>query len=275
MTKIGLGILSWKGAESLASSLASYKQENLFSLFDEKVIFLPEQREVETNIALEAGLKIFGHPQNLGILGGFKALAESMTADYVLLLENDCPLIENYTEAKRQISHCISLLEKHKADIIRLRSRSFAGQDWETVRKYRAYYPEKTASLKTKTICHFKRICRPFKASRLKAWSLYASHKETTDFPNHVLYDGHNDIYTVSSRYMPWTNQSILLKREFFLRDIIEYAENAPTKRRINGFRNLEIEMNSAYWRKKNYNIAIPAGLFTHKRIGERGYSLK
>lgn len=275
MTKIGLGILSWKGAESLLSSLVSYKQENLFSLFDEKVIFLPEQREIETDIAREAGLTIFGHPQNLGILGGFKALAESMTAEYVLLLENDCPLIENYREAKRQIEHSVHLLETGKADIIRLRSRRFAGQDWETVRKYRAYYPEETASFPTKIISVFKRLCRPFKTSRLKAWSLYVSHKEVTKFPNHIVYDAENDIYTVSSRYMPWTNQSIFLRRDFFLNDIIKYAENAPTTRRINGFRNLEIEMNSAYWRNKNYTIAIPAGLFTHKRIGERGYSLR
>ena len=100
---LGMGILSWKGGDTLKQSLNSYANANLFSLFDETVIFLPEQGDYETQIAKDFNLKIFGSDKNLGILGGFKALAQSMTADYILLLENDCPLIEDFTEAQKQI----------------------------------------------------------------------------------------------------------------------------------------------------------------------------
>jgi hypothetical protein len=267
---IGLGILSWKGGDTLKASLESYALENLLSIFDENVIFLPEQRDYETQIAQDFNLKIFGSNANLGILGGFKALAMSMTADYVLLLENDCPLIENFSEAKRQITLAQSLLDTNQAHIVRLRHRYHAGQDWSVVRKYREYYPAPDAPLYIKTYCFFKRFLRPHKAERLKGWSLYTpqSHHQSL-FPDAVYYNKADDYYITDSRYLPWTNQSILIKRDFFLSMIIAYAESAGTKRRINGFRNLEIEMNSDFWRKGQFKIAIPKGAIyppTHRR---------
>lgn len=270
---LGLGILSWKGGDTLKISLESYRKENLFSLFDKTIIFLPEQQNYETQIAQEFNLEIYGHSENLGILGGFKALAMSITSDYILLLENDCPLIENFSEAQKQILFAKNLLETHQANVIRLRHREYAGQDWGVVRKYREYYPASNAPCLEKILCYLKRRLRPNKANRLKGWSIYAPEsKNTSLFPDIAHYDFDNDIYYVDSAYLPWTNQSILIKRDFFLNTIIKYAENAPTKRRINAFRNLEIEMNSHFWQQGKFKIAIPKGLFTHQRIGHRGY---
>ncbi|MFT6072211.1 MAG: hypothetical protein ACJAXL_000746, partial [Alphaproteobacteria bacterium] len=93
-------------------------------------------------------------------------------------------------------------------------------------------------------------------------------------FPDAAPYHKEDDYYLVDSAYLPWTNQSILLRREFFLDIIIRYAEMAQTKRRINGFRNLEIEMNSDFWRQGHFKICVPKGLFTHRRIGDRGYKI-
>jgi hypothetical protein len=272
---LGIGILSWKGGDTLRTSLESYKQTNLFSLFDEKVIFLPEQQDYETRIAYEYGLNVFGHQNNLGILGGFKALAESMTTEYILLLENDCPLIENFTEASRQITLAKHLLTTNQADVVRLRHREHAGQDWSVLRKYRNFYPAPNALWFTKLYCSIKRALRPKKAERLKGWSIYApeSYRKSL-FPTCVTYNVDNDCYLIDSEFLPWTNQSIVIKRDFFLKTIIAYAENATTKRRINHFRNLEIEMNSDFWRYGHFKIAIPKGLFTHQRVGERGYEI-
>ena len=270
-----MGILSWKGGDTLKQSLNSYANANLFSLFDETVIFLPEQGDYETQIAKDFNLKIFGSDKNLGILGGFKALAQSMTADYILLLENDCPLIEDFTEAQKQITLAQSLLDTNQAHIVRLRHREYAGQDWSVVRKYREYYPRMNASVFEKTVCFIKRLMRPQKAERLKGWSIYAPEsKGGALFPDCIYYNKENAYYITDSAYLPWTNQSILIKRDFFLSMIIAYAESAGTKRRINGFRNLEIEMNSDFWQKGHFKIAIPKGLFTHRRTGERGYKI-
>ncbi|MEM6603105.1 MAG: hypothetical protein AAF621_03565 [Pseudomonadota bacterium] len=269
---IGLGILSWRGEESLQNALASYMQENLFSLFNEKVIFLPEQRQQETVLAQRHGLSVHGDAKNLGILGGFKALAHAMTSDVILLLENDCPLIEDHSEAKRQISLGYNLIKNRKAEIIRLRSREHPGQDWGVNRKYRGFYPDQNSGFFEKSYKRIKRLCRPMKAAYLKGASLYEGHSEAQRFPDIVHYHDTSDYYIVGSRYMPWTNQSILIDRDFFLKNIIQIAENMQTKRRINGFKNIEIEMNSSFWREADYRIAIMKGLFTHSRIGHRGY---
>lgn len=272
---LGIGILSWKGGDTLKTSLESYQNQNLFSLFDEKIVFLPEQQEYETQIVKDFGLNIAGHHENLGILGGFKALAESMTSDYVLLLENDCPLIEDFDTAKTQISLAQKLLSQKQAHIIRLRHREHPGQDWSVLRKYRALYPEKSASLITKFICFIKRFIRTQKAKRFMGWSIYSPESQNKSlYPEIITYHGDQGYYLLDSFYMPWTNQSIMIKRQFFLDIIIRYAETANTTRRINGFRNLEIEMNSDFWRNGEFKIAVPKGLFAHQRIGERGYKI-
>jgi hypothetical protein len=273
---LGLGILSWGGGETLKHSLNTYHERDLFSFFQEKVIFLPEQKEFETKIAQDFKLSIFGSKENLGILNGFKALAESLTSDIILLLENDCPLIEDTQEVQRQLAYATQLLHTNQVDIVRLRHRIHAGQDWSVVRKYREYYPDSSASFLQKLYLSCKRLLRPHKAEKLKGWSIYApeSSKKTL-FPNEVDYSQEHDSYLTNSAYLPWTNQSILIKRDFFLNTIINYAVNAKTTRRINQFKNLEIEMNSHFWRGGNFKIAIPRGLFTHQRIGDRGYRIQ
>lgn len=272
---IGIGILSWKGGDTLKSSLESYQKEDLLSLFDEKKVFLPEQGSYETEIAQEYGLSISGDPKNFGILGGFKALAESMTSDYVLLLENDCPLVEDYAEAQKQLMLAQKLLENNRAHVIRLRHREYPGQDWSVLRKYRTLYPENTASTQNKIRCFFNRILRPCKAERFKGWSIYSPEsKGKSLYPDIIHYNSDKDYYLLDSFYIPWTNQSIMINRKFFLDVIIRYAEAANTTRRINGFRNLEIEMNSCFWHKGKFKIAVPRGLFTHQRIGDRGYKI-
>lgn len=272
---ISLGILSWRGEHSLYNALESYRKENFFSLFDEVVLFLPEQRPEETMLAQNYPVKIIGHSENLGILGGFKALAQSLSSKNILLVENDCPLICSHQAAQDQIHFAYDLLQKQQADIVRLRSRSKPGQDWGVNRKYRAYYPSKDAGQWEHILKFFKRLLRPQKAQRLKALSLYENPQEAAEFSDIIRYNKNQDCYFVSSQNMPWTNQSIMVQRDFFLEKIIAFAEKAPTKRRVNGFKNLEIEMNSPYWRRSDFTIAIPQGIFTHHRVDDRGYIIE
>lgn len=272
---LGFGILSWLGYESLENSLSTYKEENFFSLFSESIIFLPQQRLEETELAQSFGLTVYGNENNLGILGGFKALAQSMTSDIILLVENDCPLIVDYENAKKQILYGQSLIETNKVDIVRFRSRTNPGQDWSINRKYSKLYPPAVDSSLKKLNALLFRLSRFYKLSSFDGWSIYINHEEARKFPHSINYDEENDCYFTDSSHLSWTNQSIMVKKSFFLEKIIAYAEAVPTKRRINGFRNLEIEMNSCYWRKNKFKIAIPQGIFTHHRIGERGYSIK
>ena len=88
-----IGILSWKGYDSLENSLFSYKKYGLSNMTDQKFVCLPEYSDEGVKIAEKYNYKPILVNQNLGILGGFKLLAENMPQGPILLLENDLELI--------------------------------------------------------------------------------------------------------------------------------------------------------------------------------------
>ena len=90
-----IGILSWKGYDSLENSLNSYKKNGLSNMTDHKFVCLPEYTEEGIKIAEKYNYKPILIKENLGILGGFKKLAKEMPKGPILLLENDLELIEN------------------------------------------------------------------------------------------------------------------------------------------------------------------------------------
>lgn len=269
MVSVGLGVLSWRDRASLENALKSYQEQNLFSLFDQTHIFFAEQCAEDHVLAAEFGVASSGADENLGILGGFEAIAQAMHTDYIVLVENDCPLIENFSEAKSQIEACLRLLEAEEAQIVRLRSLRDPGELFNTVDKYKRMHDGSVAAF-------FRRLIRPGKAKSLAGIAPYVEDNPQQKFPKQVMQTTESSelgpIYKVDTRYLKWTNQSIMMSREFFLSNIIEYSKTAKTTRRVNGFRNLEIEMNSSHWHNNEWHVAMPRGLFTHKRVGVRGY---
>ena len=89
--------------------------------------------------------------------------------------------------------------------------------------------------------------------------------------PNYI-YDLLDGFFSVSSQVMNWSNLAILVDKNFFLNVIIKEAENTYSSNNVNGFKNIEIELNKLWWRKQSWEIIIAPGLFTHKRLSDRGY---
>jgi hypothetical protein len=267
---IGLGILSWKGGETLKSSLESYQKNNFFSIFDENMVFLPEQREQETHIAKKYNVSVHGHPENLGILGGFKFIAENINSEYILILENDFHLFENYDNAKQQIETAYHLIQNNHADIVRLRSRHKPGLPFCGTQKFKKYYPDKDARLMRRMLAWILRSIMPYHTKRALGMIFYDMNKNPADYPD--VFHFIDNIPITNSVFLPWTNNPCLVKRDFLLNHVIGYAENVKSKRRVNGFKNIEIEVNSKKWRKNQYKIALLNGIFTHYRVGHRGY---
>ncbi len=269
MGRVGLGILSWRDRASLDNALESYREADLLSLFDETHVFFSEQTDEDHELAKRFGVASSGAAQNLGILGGFEALASALSSDYVVLVENDCPLVEDFEEAKAQIDAGLKLLDAGEVEVVRLRSLRDPGEFFNTVDKYKRLHGSGAAAM-------MRRFFRPQKAKALAGIAPYVEEQPHLKFPDQILLTGETTglgpVYKVDTRYLNWTNQSIMMKRSFFLDQVIAYAKTAKTTRRVNGFRNLEIEMNSAFWRENDWHVGLPGGLFTHKRVGERGY---
>ena len=74
------------------------------------------------------------------------------------------------------------------------------------------------------------------------------------------------------SSVMTWANLAILVDRDTYLNTIIRKAEQTKSRKYINGFKNIEIELNCLWWRKKEFKIIVTPGLFKHIRLSCRGY---
>lgn len=268
---IGLGILSWRGYESLRRSLQTYREHDLFSLFDECTVFLPEIEQTGVALAQEFGLAYAGSEKNLGILGGFQALAKTMTTDYILLCENDYGLVENQASARDQIARGLEGLKNQMAAVWRFRHRHQPGEVW-AIEKGLRYWPRDEAPVHAKFLAGMRRVLRPDKAARLKWYAAFIYDDLEQRFPDVVRKTPAGDLL-VRSDVMNWSNNPFLIDRTFFLDTIIPAALEQAGGRLINGFPTIETELNRGWWRDQKYWVGLACpGLFSHARFGDRGY---
>lgn len=264
---VGLGVLSWRGHKSLRQALESYQKEDFFSLFDEAMIFLPDPDQDVRDVASNYPLRIETSAENKGILSGMEEIANRLTTDYIFFTENDCPLVENRDEADRQIQKALELLQDDRACMARMRHVKQYGEKFTTYNKYKRMHPNPDT-----LIAKIRRVLRPAKAHRLSGTAIYGETHPDQKFPRTIENVGAG-FYLVNADVMPWTNQSILIKRTFFTDTILPFCKSAPLKRTANGFRAIEIELNrSKFWTKSGWKIACGPGLLTHNRVNDRGY---
>ena len=267
---LGFGVLSWKGHASLARALETYRAAGLLDLFDRTLLFLPEMDPQGVALAARFGLPYAGSERNLGILGGFKALARALEADVLVLAENDYPLIESREEARRQLAFAHAALESRQAQVWRLRHRARPGQTW-AIRKAEAYWPRPEASAAARVQAALRRSLRPAKARRMSGWTIFYDDRAADRFPKDVRLTPEG-AFLVSSRVLPWANNVFMIRRDFFLDVVLPAAERSIGGRLVNGFPSIETELNRGWWRAQDFWIGQDRGLFTHERADDRGY---
>ena len=274
---IGMGILSWKSHKTLEKSLESYEKIGLKNLFDEVKIIFQEITEDDKKLAQKFGYDYVGTKDNLGIQHGHKLIHDNLSTDYVLVLENDNPVIVDSETLKHRLSKSIEHIENGNIDIMRLRHRWNYGEGF-SLEKYTEYYDvqklhEKYSSEAIissffssfkKTI---KRFLRPEKALRIAGYSLYFEKEPEKVFPLYIKKID-DEIFSVSSNILTWTNQSAFLKRKFY-GELIDYAYANPSSRTSNNFQDLEKPLNCKWWRNQNYKIGVCEGIFTHNRFDD------
>ncbi len=259
-----IGILSWKGYSSLYNSLKSYEQNGLNFLTKSKFICLPEYNNEGIKICKNFGYKPLLFKNNIGILEGFKNLALNMPEGPLLLLENDLPLIENNKTTYKLLEQSIEHLYKYKAAQVRLRSIKDPGEPFHAINKYNKYWG-------VGTLKKLKRLLRPKKAIKLIGTGIYIEKNPHLKFSKYIS-KLENNSYLITSQVMNWSNLAIMVDRNFFLKVIVKEAEKTDSNKNINGYKNIEIELNKKWWRDKRWNLIITNGLFKHLRIDSRGY---
>ncbi len=259
-----IGILSWKGYSSLYNSLKTYEENGLNSLTPSKFICLPEYNNEGIKICKNFGYKPILFKNNIGILNGFKNLAINMLDGPLLLLENDLSLVANDKITHILLKQSLEHLYKYKAAQVRLRSIKDPGEPFHAINKYKKYWG-------CGTIKKIKRLLRPDKAKKLIGTAIYSEKDPHIKFPKYIS-KLENNSYLITSEIMNWSNLAILVDKNFFLNVIIKEAESTDSTKKINGFKNIEIELNKQWWRDKRWNLIITNGLFKHLRVDDRGY---
>lgn len=274
---VGVGILSWKSHKTLEKSLQSYRAVDFKSLFDEVKIIFQEISSSDRELARKYNYDYVGSETNLGIQGGHQLICNTIKTDYILVLENDNPVVEPSSIVYARLLQALELLQSGKIDMMRLRHRWKFGEGF-SLDKYLKYFDIKNLhenychdKIKYNKVNSFtkkaKRFFRPSKALRVCGYGMYYEKFPDKLFPKYIK-KLDDEVYGVSSYIMPWTNQSVLLKRELY-QELLEYAVKNPSSRTANSFQDLEKPLNSSWWRKQNYQIGIGEGIFTHNRFDD------
>ena len=255
---LSVGVLSYHAHETLARTLASYDNGKLTACADEAYVFFNEMTDSDIRFAQKfPNWRFAGSASNLGILGGTDALARRMTGDYLLMLQNDCPLVADASFTHRYLAEATALLASGQADIVRCRSRAHPGQGFADGKKFARYYG---AGLRPA----LRRLLRPLKARRVIGRAPYAIADAERRFPAYIERKG--DFLIVDSSVINFTDQPFLISRPLMLR-LLDWAKAHPKKRTLNGFQVMEINLNSRWWRAQHFKIAVGEGIFTHARL--------
>ena len=256
---LSVGVLSYHAHETLARTLASYDKGALTSCADEAYIFFNEQTEADVRFAQGyPDWRCAGAADNLGIFGGTDALARMLTGDYLLMLQNDCPLVADADFTRRYLVEAQELLASGQADIVRCRSRTCPGQGFADRKKFARFYGDGWQPL-------LRRFFRPVKARRMIGRAPYAIPDADRRFPSYVT--RHGNFLVVDSEVINFTDQPFLISRTLML-SLLDWAKANPRGRQPPGRQALEICLNSSWWRKQHFKVAVGEGLFTHARLG-------
>ena len=269
----GINIVSWRSWNTLEKTLASYRDAGLFEVVDKVVLYFQDLSDRDREIAERFGVPYTGGP-NCGIADGMRNGANYLGTDYVLFLENDCPVIASHEDIKQQLSLALDYLEMGRIDVMRFRSRLFPGEAFAAVKKYLRYYrpvsPEPEVDVAGFAVPDWqrtlRRIFKPHNLHLMKGRGLYVEKFPERLYPD-VFEKTEDGIWIGDSSCMDWTNQSVLCGRKFFTDVLMPYVDAHPSARTSNGFQSPERPLNCRWWRRQHFKIGQGAGLFTHNRF--------
>ena len=225
--RLSVGVLSYHANKTLARTLDSYGKGGLESYADEACIFFNELTQEDERLCKgHPRWRCAGSPVNLGLLGGMDALARTMTGDYLLMLQNDCPLIADAPTTRRYLDDAVALIAAGKADIVRCRSRTFPGQGFADAKKFASYHG-------TGWRPAMRRLFRPGKARRMIGRAPYAIPDADRRFPDYIKRE--QGFLVVDSAVINFTDQPFLVSRPLMLA-LLDWAKEHPKKRTLNGF---------------------------------------
>lgn len=270
----GIAILSKRAPKTLALSLASYERVKLKDMFTEHCIIFQAITPKDLAVADKYEYRCAATGYNSDICDGIRQMLESIESDYILLMENDCPLLANLSEQEiyYRLQESLDIIVQEKADLVRLRNAWRPGGHVNAAKRYSRYYDiEELAAKWQNAECldhspswlkYLRRSIFRQEARSCIGRSVYVEQNPHLRFPSYIQKEGTH--YIADSEVFTWTNQPTLLSRHFLQRTIKELEKTFFSFIDINE-EEFERRINSRHWRQHHHKIAISPGIFTHQ----------
>lgn len=253
-------MLTWKAPRTLESSLESIS--SILPVFSEKILVCQESDPREIEIGKKYGFRVVALQKNVGIQNGMKRCFQEAVNSTVLFYENDLNLRVDPEIAARIIHNGAEALAKSQVDFVKL--RYLPGNKTIKGKLFDKYWTINGGKLKKRLLAYL----RPKKADLLLSGALLYLSENNVSAPGFTPYD--DDFLLSTSAMNKWENRAVLTTKEFFDK-LIDFAENNPTARTVNGTPDLEHPLNCKQNRKwfltleAKLLIAVP-GVFGHRR---------
>ncbi|MEP1207512.1 MAG: hypothetical protein ABJM29_03185 [Rhizobiaceae bacterium] len=280
-SKVGLAVLSWRAPDTLIRTLESYEASGLIDLVDRKLLYFNDLSDSDKEVAAKYGYDVTGGP-NSGIPGGMIGMTEAMDdCEFVLLMQNDLPVVVTPEQTARELRFALDQLESRTADLANLRHRWLPGQAFSRVGKYLKYWPEPELSAEFRPteqsnyqnairadsmVKAIRRRFRGWKANQVAGGAYNLTEDPEKLHPD--LIEKVDGGYLIDSSASTFSDQSLLLRRSFYLDCLIAEVRRNPSKRRVQGFISLESSLNHRrWWGDQHFKIAFgDTGIFSHDR---------
>lgn len=240
---IALAIITWKKPITLKNTLLSYKTNGLLDICSEYLLWCNNRTHEQEQIAQEFNFQVFGpKTRNTGAGHGFVRLAELCTSKYILCLEDDFVLTENYDQVLQELKTGVYLLENNISNTVRYRHRKNPGEP-----------------LCSQDLRNQEWICMPL------LFEAVFFRDDPTDLIE-ITKDS-SGAYITSYMYSMYTNNPVLYNTDWFYNNIgckIVPSEQDPDSLRGS----FETNMIKIWEDIKPVVAHAPIGLFTHMDLG-------
>lgn len=238
---LSVGILSWNSKQTLKNTLNSYKENGLFDVVDDVILFFQSYSKDDIKLANEYNISFIAFKDNIGIGNAFLKLAQIANNDNILLLEHDWQLIEHKNIVYDELKLGIELLNSNH-DCIRYRHRKNPGYPLYTKLAY-----------ENNELNHYDQIIELTSPHLIECCHWIDNVDQI--FPDKIQKE--NSYYITTSRWSAFTNNPCMYKKDFYIKCIDQFKHKS-----------LLLENDISYWwARQNFKIAWNNGLFTHNDI--------
>ncbi len=268
---VSVGVLSFGALQTISRALKAHRESGLVDCAGEFFVHFNAMTPDDKGVAEEAGVRSTGTVENLGIYGGFRAIAEQAKNPYVLILENDVVPLPGAL-VRDCVESCISDMIEHGIKSFCLRSRREPGEGAPYAKYIKTFgllqpIAPALAPKKAAPFSQLRMFLEHGNIDKFRAASLYCERAPET-VQKHAIRKLPSGNFMTDSRYRNWSNQAVLVERQYFLDVVCRRVEEHPDPRFVNGHQDIERALNRRWWRRRRDRMGHAAeGVFTHRRL--------